>query len=386
MNAVIEAENQNQKGLLAQLEFVLPRGFLLLMVMLALFGGRSPELKTFSVIFISILFEALPFMLIGSLAGGFIEEFIPKEKLAAYMPAGSFRAVFIGAAIGFVFPVCECAIVPVVRRLLRKGVPFSAAIAYLIAGPIVNPLVAASTAVAYFYNWKIVGLRLGLGYIAAVLVGFLVNKLVPESQRFSCNETRHFQTDEHKHTHEYEHKDNHNHAHSQQHDSVDCKTPPGAGCACCSAHSLSWSDGNKGFIKKIHHAIRHGANDFLEVACFLVAGAFFAAGAQTFINRQLIMSIMSETWLSIFIMMFLAVALNLCSEADAFVASSFRNLVGLPGQLGFLVLGPMFDIKLFFMYFSVFSKRTAITLAVVTIAVVYLLVWVASNVTAGMTI
>lgn len=122
----------------------------------------------------------------------------------------------------------------------------------------------------------------------------------------------------------------------------------------------------------------HGADDFLEVACYLVAGAFFAAAAQTFLDRQFIMHIMSTNWLSILIMMALAIALNLCSEADAFVAASFRNLVGMPGQLGFLVLGPMFDIKLFFMYFSIFSRRTAIALAASTISVVYILVWLTS--------
>ncbi|MFZ5953286.1 MAG: permease, partial [Candidatus Rifleibacteriota bacterium] len=139
-------------------------------------------------------------------------------------------------------------------------------------------------------------------------------------------------------------------------------------------------------IARIHQALIHGGQDFLEVACFLVAGAFFAAAAQTFVNRQLITQVMSENWLAIIIMMALAVALNLCSEADAFVAASFRHMVGVPGQLGFLVLGPMFDLKLFFMYFSIFSRRTAIILAISTILTVYLLVWLTSFLIGGMSV
>ncbi|MDN5278737.1 MAG: uncharacterized protein PWR01_2702 [Clostridiales bacterium] len=337
------AEVQNDKTFRQQLEFLLPRMFLLVLVLVSIFGARSTELRTFSVVFISILFEALPFMLLGSLAGGFIEEYMPRQKLVSLMPEGSTKAVFAAAAIGFVFPVCECAIIPVVRRLLRKGVPFSAAIAYLLAGPIVNPLVAISTAVAYFYNWKIVILRVGLGYAAAVLVGLLVSRLVKQDERLASQEQLiHDELAENSQT---EHESTHN------------------------------------AFARFHRAIRHGANDFLEVACFLIAGAFFAGAAQTFIHRQAIISVMSETWLSILIMMVMAIALNLCSEADAFVASSFRNLVSVPGQLGFLVLGPMFDIKLFFMYFSIFSRKTAITLAVTTITTVYLLVWLSSFIT-----
>ncbi|MFZ5953458.1 MAG: permease, partial [Candidatus Rifleibacteriota bacterium] len=199
--------NIQQKSVWQQLEYIMPRFFLLVLVLVSLFGSRSTELRTFSLIFISILFEALPFMLLGSLAGGFIEEFVPRDKLTELMPSGSKKAVFLSALVGFIFPVCECAIVPVVRRLLRKGVPFSAAVAYLLAGPIVNPLVAASTAVAYFYNWKMVALRLGLGYLAAVSVGLIVNFLTSENNRLA-HDSRSCQAGcscghDHEHEHDY---------------------------------------------------------------------------------------------------------------------------------------------------------------------------------------
>ncbi|MEW6709937.1 MAG: permease, partial [Candidatus Riflebacteria bacterium] len=243
-----------------------------------------------------------------------------------------------------------------------KGVPFSAAVAYLLAGPIVNPLVAASTAVAYFFNWKMVALRLGLGYLAAVSVGLIVNFLTSENDRLA-HDSRPV-SDGCACGHDHSEHDHHEHAHDH--------------------HSHDDSPVKPKMMGRIHQALVHGGQDFLEVACFLVAGAFFAAAAQTFVNRQLVTEVMSENWLAIIIMMALAVALNLCSEADAFVAASFRHLVGVPGQLGFLVLGPMFDLKLFFMYFSIFSRRTAVILAITTILTVYLLVWLTSFFIGGM--
>ncbi len=121
-------------------------------------------------------------MLLGTLIGGLIEVFIPQETITRFLPERRWWAVFIAAALGVIFPVCECAIVPVIRRLIKKGVPLSAAIAFLLGGPIVNPLVAASTAVAYFADWSIVIHRMVLGYFIAVAVGLLMNAVFFQNQ------------------------------------------------------------------------------------------------------------------------------------------------------------------------------------------------------------
>jgi uncharacterized protein len=78
--------------------------------------------------------------------------------------------------------------------------------------------------------------------------------------------------------------------------------------------------------------------------------------------------------LAILLMMAIAVVLCLCSEADAFVAASFTKLVP-AAKLSFLVLGPMFDIKLYMMYTRVFRPRLiwTIILAVVVQVFVYCL-------------
>ena len=117
--------------------------FLLLAFSLVLFFRDRPQFHTLGIIFVSIVLEAFPFMLLGTLIGGFIEVFVSQETITRFLPERRWWSVFIAAGLGVIFPVCECAIVPVIRRLLKKGVPLSAAIAFLLGGPIVNPLVAA---------------------------------------------------------------------------------------------------------------------------------------------------------------------------------------------------------------------------------------------------
>ena len=66
------------------------------------------------------------------------------------MGADGLRMLLLGAIglLGLIFPMCECGIVVVMRRLLRKGLPLSCCIAYMLAGPIINLVVIFSTWVA----------------------------------------------------------------------------------------------------------------------------------------------------------------------------------------------------------------------------------------------
>jgi uncharacterized membrane protein YraQ (UPF0718 family) len=321
-------QKSGKKALTAQLLF------LLIAIGLLVFFRDRPQFHTLGIIFVSIVLEAFPFMLLGTLIGGFIEVFIPQETITRFLPERRWWAVFIAAAMGVIFPVCECAIVPVIRRLLKKGVPLSAAIAFLLGGPIVNPLVAASTAVAYFADWSIVMHRMVLGYCIAVAAGLLMNSIFSKTKAVR------------------------NEVFSDQ-DPMNC------GTLCVDRKPIA-------FGEKLNLAVSHAANDFFDIGRFLVIGAFFAAVAQALIPRQVFAALTDIPALSILIMMIMAIVLNLCSEADAFVAASFRSTpVPLTAQMAFMVLGPMLDIKLILMYFNVFRLRAIVTLA----ALVFLMVF-----------
>jgi uncharacterized protein len=306
---------------------------------------------TLAIVFLSIVLEALPFMLLGSLAGGLIEAFVSRERLASLLPRRKWRAVFIAAAAGFVFPVCECAVVPVVRRLIGKGLPLPAAVAYLLGGPVVNPVVAFSTAMAYNFNWQVTVLRLVAGYAIAVSIGLLMGRLFSVN-RALCPEA-----------HLPSGKPPVCGCCARLPAAVSLRSPadsdPAQDCAWCPPHGAT----GRSCTDKTGAAFVHAAQDFMAVGHYLVIGAFIAAVAQTFVERSSFLALNGVPALAVAAMMALAVLLNLCSEADAFIAASFRGLMPLSAQMAFMLTGPTFDFKLLLMYQGLFQRRAIIALA-----------------------
>jgi len=78
---------------------------------------------TFAAIVTAIFLEAMPFLALGALLSATIEIFVPTERLMRCLPRGIVAGIALGVAGGLVLPTCECGVVPVVRRLIRKGVP-----------------------------------------------------------------------------------------------------------------------------------------------------------------------------------------------------------------------------------------------------------------------
>ena len=308
-------------------------GFLVLAVAVLAVGRRSPAVRTLSLLFSSIVLEALPFMLLGALAGGLVETFVSRERMILLLPRRQWLAILAAAGLGMVFPVCECAVVPVVRRLARKGLPVPAVIAYLLGAPIANPIVAASTAVAYRFDWLIVVSRSAVGYAIAVGIALVAGRLFRGRSVFV--------------------------------DGLQDGEDRAAPCDCDHGEEASEpaasSIGRAG--ARFGEALRHAADDFLGVGHYFVIGAFVAALAQTFIGRSAFLSVAGQPATAIVLMMALAVAINLCSEADAFVASSFRGLVPVSAQMAFLLLGPILDLKLLLMYQTLFRRRVIAVLA-----------------------
>ena len=310
----------------------------LAVAMLLLLLGQTPAwqglIGTIAINFLAIMVEALPFMLVGSLAGGLIEIFVPVAWVERVVRRHRIRSVLLAGAMGLLLPVCECAIVPVVRRLLGKGVPLAAALTFLLAGPIVNSIVAASTFIAYSYDWIVPAVRLGIGYCVAVIIGLILgrwfnrgNGLLPEWGRalpVTCGHQ-----------------------------------------GCGHDHATSRS-------ARFRHALEHASVDFFSVGFYLVIGAFIAALVRIVVPMDTFSHLLATPWQAILIMMVMAVLLNLCSEADAFIAASFRGILPGSAQMAFMVLGPMLDLKLLLMYLSVFRKRLIVALAITVPTVVLL--------------
>src|SRR5688572_4719537 len=112
----------------------------------------AATINVFSTRFLGIFIEAVPFLLLGTLTSGLIEAFIQPQDIVRYMPKNRVLSTIIGAFLGIMFPVCECGIVPVVRRLFKKGLPVSVGITFLLAAPFMNPIVFASTFIAFGFG------------------------------------------------------------------------------------------------------------------------------------------------------------------------------------------------------------------------------------------
>src|SRR3954466_12008847 len=137
----------------------------------------------FALAFLSVLFEGIPFLLLGSLLSGLVDVFISSERLAKLMPKNAFLAVLLSGALGLIFPMCECGSVIVIRRFIRKGLPLSCAVTYMLGAPIVSPIVALSTYAAFSGNnpWMMTSLRLLMGYGIAVAAGFIASRFSSET-------------------------------------------------------------------------------------------------------------------------------------------------------------------------------------------------------------
>jgi uncharacterized protein len=296
----------------------------------------------FVLIFVSIIWEAFPFVVLGAIIAGILEEVVPQQAIAKLIPKNRLLAVAIGAVLGLVFPMCECGIVPVMRRLLRKGLPLGTCIAYMLAGPIINVIVISSTAVAFGphgIGTQMVVLRVGLGFIVAVITASIVQR---QYQKYGNSLL------------------------------TPLAAPQPAKAAIpleqleqAQVHPSELRAGEKRpFFQRLSNISETALHDFIDIMVFLTLGACIAALAKGYFTPDMVQDL-SEGYpaLAILGMMVMAVVMCLCSEADAFVAASFTTLHP-SAKIAFLVLGPMFDFKLLLMFTRVFRRRIIVTIVV----------------------
>jgi hypothetical protein len=296
------------------------------------------RLHTFITIFLGIFIEAVPFLLLGTLASGFVEVFVRPESLARWIPRHPLLAVLAGAGLGIVLPVCECGIVVVVRRLLAKGLPLRVGVAFLLAAPVVNPIVFASTLTA-FGPGKMLAARFILSFAIAALIALLFGTARPEE--VLRGEPASGDRGPHGHDDHHHHHGHHHHDHFHHED-----------------------DGGGRLPGRIRAAVGAAADDLFDVGRYLVIGSLLAAALQALVPREAILEVGSAAVSSVMALSVLAFVISVCSTVDAFVALSFVGTFTPASILAFLVFGPMVDIKSSLMFSSVFRPRVVAYLIV----------------------
>ena len=287
-------------------------------------SGRTGDLL---MAFLSILFEGAPYIVVGTIVSGLIDAFLPAKLLEGVLPKNRILATISAGFLGLVFPVVECASVPVVRRLVQKGLPISCAVTYLLSAPIINPVVIWSTWVA-FLNRGVKGDnthlimtvgRVSLGYFIAVLVGLVLLRKKP----------------------------------------ADIVNP-------AIAEHITSGEEPKSRLPleaRLVHAMRTAMRDFLETAMYFTFGILITSFFNTQVDQTKIRMLAGNDWTGTPALMILAYVLALCSTSDAFIAASLQGFSH-ASKLAFLVFGPMLDIKLTFMYAAVFRRKFLLVLSV----------------------
>ncbi len=300
-------------------------------------------LSNFMVVFSSLLIGAIPLVMLGAFVAACIGTFVPESAFIKIGRLPEPLQIPVAGLAGFAFPVCECGSVPVARRLVARGLIPSAAVTFMLAAPILNPIVVLSTAVAYRGRevfWPMVLGRVGLGFIAAMAIGWVVGARDRDGFLRASPQDAH------------------------AHDAAACDCAPGdEGHVHEHDHDHDHDHGSRSA-----RFFGYFAGDFVYMGRFLILGAAVAAALQTLVPQSILGGVADTPVVNLLAMMALAFALSLCSESDAFVAASFVQF-GVGPQLAFLVFGPMMDAKLVFLYNATFSKGFLRTVLVVAAGV-----------------
>ncbi|MBF0184164.1 MAG: permease [Magnetococcales bacterium] len=325
-------------------------GLLMLLVVVALFlpnllqqqSGLNTNLErlnqqpgtgwreNFATYFIAIVLEGVPYMLLSALAGALLEWLIPPHWLPRMVKRLGIAGIPAVILLAPLFPICECGIGFVARRLLRLGLPLPHTLAYLLAAPILNPLVLAGTWMAFGQNLYYPLLRASGAMLVALSIALLLRRLpaesvlLPELQR----------------------------AHSTGCGSASCCPPPPLS---------AWS--------RFRHLLLQARTDFLDSAGYFLFGVLIASLMKSLIHPGWFADLGQGTVSGPATMMGMAFVLSLCAGADAFVAASFVTFSPL-SHLSFLLIGPMLDIKLLFMYRTLFHSRFILRLALLIVLAV----------------
>ncbi|AZN41820.1 permease [Paenibacillus albus] len=278
-------------------------------------------------IFLSMIMEAIPFILLGVIVSGLIQTFLSEKWIARLLPQNRYLASLLGCGVGLFFPACECGIVPITRRLLRKGVPLHAGIAFMLTGPIINPVVLFATYIAFGNDWRMVLIRGGAAVVVAYVTAIVISYLYPKLPM-------------------------------RLHEAAMMETAAGDASTISTGHDVV----HEPLHQRLYDVMLHAIEEFFSVGKYLVLGAFIAASMQTFIPTSSLLHMGNRPVTASLVMIGLAFVMSLCSEADAFIASSFRSTFSVGALSAFLVFGPMIDIKNTLMLLGVFKGRFVIVL------------------------
>ncbi|OXM87668.1 permease [Paenibacillus rigui] len=341
----------------------------------------SDNVQTFKTLFISIILEAFPFVLLGVLLSALLQMFVTEQTIRRLTPRNPVLGILFACVVGIIFPLCECGMIPVIRRLMKKGMPVYIAVVFILVGPIINPVVYASTYMAFRSRPEIAYSRMALAFAVAMAIGLIVYRFFrgnPLRTALPNIHTHHEHSKQgqppdnaqlhghehaqHGHSHSHHGDDHAHHHHDHSHHGHDH----------AHHHHEHIHLSGKGIAGRMLGVLGHASDEFFDMGKYLMFGALITAVIQTLVPRDSLVSIGQGELGSHLFMMAFAFVLSLCSTSDAFVASSFSTTFSTGSLLTFLVFGPMLDIKSVLMLLSAFRTRFVLALSALVVVVVLL--------------
>lgn len=251
-----------------------------------------------------LIIEAIPFLLLGTIGSTVIRYFVPQRILLKLLGDHSWKSYGAAMVSGLALPVCDCAIIPLFKALTDRGVPLSVALLFMLASPIINPITILSTWYAFPDNpmisvWRIV---LGLGVALLVALSF---RFIPPSTSMMKAKT---------------------------------------------AQNLSYEEIVLEASKSKHinkrRLLIHMEKEFSQLLFYFSIAACVLAIVQVYGKPWLINAgiTLPDVW-AIPILLLLAFFFSVCSTSDAIIGKSLSTLFPMSSVMGFLILGPMLDIK-----------------------------------------
>lgn len=268
---------------------------------------------------LSVLIEALPFVALGVILSIAIQVWLPAGVIERVLPRAGWARRAVLSLLGMAIPVCECGNVPFARGLMMRGVGPADTLAFLVAAPIVNPIVILTTHQAFGWSDGILVARLLGGYAIANLIAWLYSRH-PDPQRLL---TERF------------------------------------------AQTCEVVVGERG--SRARRSIAQFVVELRAVMPALVIGSGIAGAVQVLVPRDALVAIGSNPVLSIVAMVLLAITVAICSNVDAFFALSFASTFS-PGSLvAFLLVGPLVDVKMLALLRTTFTWRVLAGVVVVVV-------------------
>ncbi|WP_051706049.1 permease [Nocardioides aequoreus] len=285
----------------------------------------APAVRAWAAMFVAVVVQSLPFLVFGVVVAALISTFLSERLVRRVMPRNPAAAVPVAGVAGVGLVGCECASIPIAGGVMRQGVAPAAALTFLLAAPAVNPVVIASTLVAFPGMPEMALARFVASMATAVAVGWLWIK-------------------------------------------VGRRTPPRFGQGSMHEHGT----GMKGFLASVHH-------DLMQAAGYVVMGATIAAAVNAFVPRAVLDTLAGNLLVSVVVLALFAFVVALCSQTDAFVAASLTAFSP-TAKLVFLVVGPAMDVKLASLEAGYFGRRFAmvfvpLVLVVATVSAVLVGWW-----------